>query len=127
MRTQVQSLASLRGLRSWCCCELWLQTQLGSHVAVAVVQASSYSSDSTLRLGTSICSRCGPKKQKIKGNKFLKSQRIYSLYYCFFYGHTHGTWKFLGQGLNMSHTCGNARSFNPLCPAGDGPPTSTGT
>ena len=34
-----QSLASLSGLRIWCFRELWcsLQTQLGSHIAVALV------------------------------------------------------------------------------------------
>ena len=50
MRMQVQSLTSLSGLRIWHCLELWcrLQTWLRSDVAVAVVQASSYSSDSTL-------------------------------------------------------------------------------
>ena len=35
-----------------------------SHVAVAVVQAGSCSSDSTPGLGDFHCSRCGPKKQK---------------------------------------------------------------
>ena len=48
MRTQVQSLALLCGLRIWCCCELWyrLQTRLGSGVAVAVAVswAGGYSS-----------------------------------------------------------------------------------
>ena len=34
---------------------------LGSGVAVAAVEASSSSSDSTPSLGTSICCRCGPK------------------------------------------------------------------
>ena len=66
MRMQVPSLASLSGLRVWCCNELqgrW-QTLLGSHVAVAVVHANICSSDSTL--GTSICCGCGPKKQKEK-------------------------------------------------------------
>ena len=39
MSFRVQSLASLSGLRIWRCCELWCrsQTQLGSHVAVALV------------------------------------------------------------------------------------------
>ena len=39
MRLQVRSLASLSGLRTWRCRELWyrLQTQLGSGVAVALV------------------------------------------------------------------------------------------
>ena len=48
--------------------ELWCrsQTRLGSGVAVAVMQASSYSSSSTPRLGTSTWCRCGPKKQKKK-------------------------------------------------------------
>ena len=31
-----------------------------------------------------------------------------------FYGPTHSIWKFLGQGLNPSHSCGNTRSFSPL-------------
>ena len=68
---QVQSLASLSGLRIWCCHELWcrLQTQLGSCVAVTVVYASSFSSDWTPSLGTSICSRCSPKKTKDKKKK----------------------------------------------------------
>ena len=40
MRMQVRSLASLSGLRIWRCHELWCrsQTQLGSCIAVAVVQ-----------------------------------------------------------------------------------------
>ena len=39
MRLQVQSLAWLRGLRIWCCHELWCRSQmrLGSGVAVALV------------------------------------------------------------------------------------------
>ena len=66
MRMPVQSLASPSGLRSRCCHELQcrLQTRLGSHAAVAVVQAGSYSSNSTSSLGTSICHGCGPKKTK---------------------------------------------------------------
>ena len=38
MRTWVRPLASLSGLRIWRCHELWCrsQTQLGSHVTVAV-------------------------------------------------------------------------------------------
>ena len=48
MRMRVQSLALLNGLRIQRCCELWgrSQTRLRSDVAVAVVEASSYSSDS---------------------------------------------------------------------------------
>ena len=68
MRTWVQSLASLSGLRLWHCHELWYrsQMQLGSCVAVAVAQTNSCSSDWTLTLGTSIYHRCSPKKQKNK-------------------------------------------------------------
>ena len=42
------------------------------------------------------------------------------IYFNFFYGLTLSIWKFLGQGLNLSHSCelhcscGNSRSFNPL-------------
>ena len=54
----------LSGLKIWHCHELWcrLQLRLRSCIAVAVVQAGSYSSDLTPSLGTSICCRCGPKK-----------------------------------------------------------------
>ena len=50
------------------CHELWCrsQTQLGSGIVVAVVQASGYSSDSNPSLGAYICVRCGPKRQKKK-------------------------------------------------------------
>ena len=59
-------LGLAQGLRIQCCHELWCrsQTWLGSHVAVAGVQASSCSSDSTPSPGTPICHRCGPKKKK---------------------------------------------------------------
>ena len=59
-------LPLLSGLTIRRCRELWcrLQTRLGSHIAVAQVQASSYSSDSTPSLGTSICCRSSPRKGK---------------------------------------------------------------
>ena len=48
-----------------------LQTRLGSGVAVAVVQAGSSSSDLIPSLGTSIYSRCSPKKQTNKQKTML--------------------------------------------------------
>ena len=65
---RVQFLALLSGLRIWCCHELWCrsQTLLRSRVAVALVQAKGYSSDSTTSLGTYIYHGCGPKKTKKK-------------------------------------------------------------
>ena len=47
-------------------CGVRLQTQLRFCVAVPVAEAEGYNSNSTPSLGTSICSRCGPKKQKTK-------------------------------------------------------------
>ena len=50
-----------------------------------------------------------------------------------FYGCCCGTWKFLGQGLNLSHncdpshSCSNAGSFNPLHQVRDQTYTSTVT
>ena len=63
MRMWVRTLALLLGLRIQHC-ELWcrLQMWLGSGVAVALVEASCYSSDLTHSLGTSICYGCGSKK-----------------------------------------------------------------
>ena len=68
MRMRVRSLALLSGLRIRCCHELWHRshTQLGSHNAVAVVKADSWYSRSTPSLGTSICHRWDPKKEKKK-------------------------------------------------------------
>ena len=65
---RVGSPASLSGFRIWRCRELWsrLYSRLGSCVAVALAQAGSYSSDSTPRLRTSMCRRCGPQKKKKK-------------------------------------------------------------
>ena len=70
--TWVWSLALLSELTIWCCSELWcrLQTPLGSHVAMALAVAGSCSSDLIPSLGTCICHRCGPKKQKIKNKKW---------------------------------------------------------
>ena len=71
MKTQAQSLTLLSGLTIWHSSELWckLQTRFGSNFAVAVAQAGSYSSDSTLSLGTSILHEYGPKRQKKKERK----------------------------------------------------------
>ena len=65
---QVRSLASLSGLRIRRCRELGCrsQIQLGSYIAVAVVEAGGYSFDLTPSLGTAICCRCGPKKTRQK-------------------------------------------------------------
>ena len=47
------------------CCELWYRSQmwLGPGIAVAVVQASNCSFNSTPGLETSIWHKCGPKKR----------------------------------------------------------------
>ena len=52
MRMQVPSLALLSKLRIWPFCELWyrLKMWLRFHIVVAVVQASSYSSDAACTL-----------------------------------------------------------------------------
>ena len=83
MRTRVQSLAPLNGLRIQHYRELWskLQTWLGSRIAVAVAQAGSCSSDLTPSLETSICCRYDPKKTKKKKKKIVPSPLIeYSTY-----------------------------------------------
>jgi len=71
MTLQVLTRTLLSGLRIWCCHELWCRSQtcFGSGVAVAVVQAGNYISNSTPSLGTS---RCDPKKQKRKKKKERK-------------------------------------------------------
>ena len=67
------SIHEVSGLRIQHCHELWcrLQMRLGSRVAVVLMQAEGYSSDWTPSLGTSLCHRCGPKKDK-KDQKAIK-------------------------------------------------------
>ena len=66
MRTQVWSPALLSELRIQRCCELWCssKTWVGSGVAMAMAQAKGYSSVLTPSLGTSVCCKCSPKKEK---------------------------------------------------------------
>ena len=87
MDTKVWSLASLIGLGIQWCHKLWcgLQMRLGSCIVMAVVSASGYSSDLTPTLGTSICHRCGPKKEKKK----KKQEREDVLDFCGYVKHFH--------------------------------------
>ena len=66
MMMRVQSLVSLSGLRIRYCHKLQcrLRMQLGSGITVAVAYTDCSSSDLTPRLGTSMCHRFGPKKEK---------------------------------------------------------------
>ena len=70
MRSQVQSLAPLSGLRIKYCHELQCRSQMQLRSGVTVAVASSYSSDSTPSLG-----ECSPKKQKIKNTKKKRRRR----------------------------------------------------
>ena len=69
MRMQVRSLTSFSGLRGQRCHKLWLR----SDVAVAVAQASSYSSNLTPGLGTSTGAALKSKKRE-KKEKLLKKK-----------------------------------------------------
>ena len=75
MKMQVQSLASLSGLRIQWCHQLQCrsQIQLVSGIAMAVAKACSCSSDLTPSTGISICCRCGHKKKK-RENRIGKDQ-----------------------------------------------------
>ena len=93
MRLCVQSLALLSGLRIWHCHEMCCRSQmwLVSGIAVAVVQASSYSSNQTPSLGTSICRGSGlrnGKKTKNKNKKIFKKMSCLIIKESFVYIHT---------------------------------------
>ena len=78
MRRRVRFPAPLSALRIQGCPEprCRSQMQLGSHIDVAVVQASSCSFDWTPSLGTSIGCQCGCKKAKKEKRKLWNSQKI---------------------------------------------------
>ena len=79
IRTLVQSLAFLSGLRIWHCRDLQcrLQTWLGLPIAMAVAEAESYSSNSTPSLGTSICPKKNPNQNKTRKKKPCKKIGIF--------------------------------------------------
>ena len=64
MRRQVQSLASLSGIRIQCSHELWYRSQMQLGPSFAVAQASGYSSDSTPHLGSSLATGVALKRKK---------------------------------------------------------------
>ena len=69
MRLQVPSLASLSGLRIWCCCELWCRSQmrLRSGIAVAVARLAACCSSYLIpSLGTSYATGAALKSGKKK-------------------------------------------------------------
>ena len=63
MKIWVWSLAWLSGSGIQRCHKPWCRSQIQLQSQVAVAEASSCSSYLTPSLGTSICHRCGPKKQ----------------------------------------------------------------
>ena len=65
MRTQIRTLASLSGLRIQLRCRSQMLLR-SSHIAVAVAQAGSCSSNLTSSLGTSTCHGRSPQKLKEK-------------------------------------------------------------
>ena len=71
VRMRVQSWASLSRVKIWPCRELWCRSKMrhGSHVAVAVSQASGCGSDLTPSLGISIGCRCSRKTNKQTNSK----------------------------------------------------------
>ena len=72
IRSGVQSLGSLSGVRIWHCSELWcrLQTWFRSGFVVAVEWVGGYSFNLTPSLEASICHGCG--SQKTKANKWTR-------------------------------------------------------
>ena len=78
MRIRVRFLASLSGLRIWCCHELWCrsQTPLGFYDAVAVAVAGTCNSDLTpaweLPYATGLALKSKKKRKKEIGKLTLK-------------------------------------------------------
>ena len=100
----VQSLALLSRLRIQWCCELRCRSWLGSHIAVAVASAGSWSSDSAPSLGTCTCCRCGPKKNKQKNTTSAFPLQIPFNSHRQSFPVTKPTWPVLEIKLKHTHT-----------------------
>ena len=72
MRTRVQALASLNGLRIQCCYELWCRSQMQLDPALLWLRHRPEATAPT-SLGISICPRCGPKRPTLPHNKPAKN------------------------------------------------------
>ena len=85
-----EDVGSIPGLAQWVkdlrCHELWCRSQmrLGSALAVAVVQATGYSSGLTPSLGTSICCGYGPKRTKDKSCLLKSFIYYFIIIICYF-------------------------------------------
>ena len=79
MRMWIQSLALLRGLGIWRCCELWCRSKmwLGSCISVAVALACICSSDLTSSLRCPYAVVVAPKCKKKKKKSFILYIYIY--------------------------------------------------
>ena len=76
MRMHIRSLASLSGLRTWHCCELWYRSQTSSDPTLLWLWCRPAAiADWTPSPGTSICHRCSLKKKKIKKKKERKEKK----------------------------------------------------
>ena len=86
VRTQIRSLALVSGLRLQSCRKLWCMPWMRFRSCIAiVVEAGSCSSSWTPSMGTSICHKCGSKKQKKKKKKKIKIKKI--IYITFWESH----------------------------------------
>ena len=58
-------------------------------------------------------------KKLVSYKQFVLHKTFFFFFFvCLFYGYTHGVWNLSGQGLNLSHSFSNARSFHPVSQAG---------
>ena len=114
MTQRVKNLTSIHedasGLKIRHCRKLQPKSgmQFISGIAVAVVQAGSCTSDLTPSLGIAICCEYGPKKDvRVHTHTHTKPHTScvgFLLCFILFFGCSHGTWKFLGQGSNPHHS-----------------------
>ena len=105
MQMWVRSLALLSGSRIQHCHELWYRSQmwLGSGITVAVAQATSWSSNETLSLGTSTCQGTALKRPKKGLPSWLSSEQTWwEPWGCQF-----NPWPpSVGQGYGTAMSCG---------------------
>ena len=88
--------------------------QTGNKVKPSLFQITCYPTQKILKMPPKSYHNSSVHSLKLQATKLIHRNLLHLFFFFFFNGCTCGIWKFLGQKLNPSCSCGNTESFNPL-------------